>query len=110
MNCSGLNENMRSGYVIEWSNGCGLREEFQMILWVFRCTVARREAVYGVLWRLQWHPCGSWWIWQSTDACRHSWKIWPQDTRVAAITGSFLSADISFAILVLLLQVLISLQ
>jgi len=39
--------------------------------------------------RLQWRTSGSWWIRQSTDACRHGWEVWPQDTRVAAVTGLF---------------------
>ena len=67
-----------------------LQKECLVRFWAYRCTV-RIYAIscFYCVFRLQWRPCGSRWIRQSTDACRHSWKIWPQDTRMAAITSLF---------------------
>jgi len=39
--------------------------------------------------RLQWRLGCSRWIRQSTDACRYGWKVWPEDTRMAAVTSLF---------------------
>ena len=73
--------------VVSWCSWCVVYTGCNDVLVVY---CGQLMQLMCCVYRLQWRPCGSRWVWQSADACRHGWKVWPQDTRMAAITGSFI--------------------